>query len=313
MKMRNALLAAVACAATTGGAANVETSQPLRAEWNVTKHIPREKLIVQSHRGAGELSSENTPEAFELGWKLGTAPEADVRQTTDGIIVAFHDKDFSRVVKDCPPHLRNKGVEDLAWTEVQELNVGDKETTHKVARLEEVFALMSKHPERRLYLDIKKVDLAALAELAQQHGVESQVILAAPAHATILQWKKLVPQSDTLLWMGGSEAEIRAKFNAAREANFEGITQLQVHTRMKAPVENIGRDSVDPFNLSDAFLVSLGEELRARGILYQTLPYGGTREGVYWKLFDLGFMSFATDRPDVTNRAIEKYFEMVAK
>jgi glycerophosphoryl diester phosphodiesterase len=63
--------------------------------WNVRDHVPLEKFIIQSHRGAGELAPENTIEAFELGWKLGTYPEADVRTTKDGVIVAFHDNDFS--------------------------------------------------------------------------------------------------------------------------------------------------------------------------------------------------------------------------
>src|SRR4030095_13901082 len=71
--------------------------------WNVCDHVPLEKFIIQSHRGAGELAPENTIEAFELGWKLGTYPESDVRTTKDGVIVAFHDNDFSRVVKNISP------------------------------------------------------------------------------------------------------------------------------------------------------------------------------------------------------------------
>src|SRR3954468_7135924 len=64
-----------------------------KSSWNVRDHIPLEKFIIQSHRGAGELAEENTLAAFELGWKLGTYPEADIRTTKDGVIVAFHDND----------------------------------------------------------------------------------------------------------------------------------------------------------------------------------------------------------------------------
>jgi hypothetical protein len=35
-----------------------------------------DKFIIQSHRGAGDLAPENTLDAFELGWRLGTHPEA---------------------------------------------------------------------------------------------------------------------------------------------------------------------------------------------------------------------------------------------
>jgi hypothetical protein len=31
---------------------------------------------------------------------------------------------------------------------------------------------------------------------------------------------------------------------------------------------------------------------------------------VYWKLLDLGVMSFASDHPDVTRKAIADYFEL---
>jgi hypothetical protein len=48
--------------------------------------------------------------------------------------------------------------------------------------------------------------------------------------------------------------------------------------------------------------------VRARGILYQTIPWGGATPEVYWKLLDLGFMSFATDHPDVTWAAVKAYY-----
>jgi hypothetical protein len=41
----------------------------------------------------------------------------------------------------------------------------------------------------------------------------------------------------------------------------------------------------------------------------QTLPYGGTTKEIYWKLLDLGLMSFATDHPDVTRDAVKAYYE----
>src|SRR5688500_3272866 len=71
-------------------------SSPARSHWTVRGHIPADRFIIQSHRGAGELAPENTIESFELAWKLGTYPEADVRTTKDGVIVAFHDANFAR-------------------------------------------------------------------------------------------------------------------------------------------------------------------------------------------------------------------------
>src|SRR6476620_8611753 len=93
------------------------TTQPA-ATWNVRDHVPADKFPIQSHRGAGELAPENTLEAFELGWKLGTVPESDLRTTKDGIIVAFHDANFKRVVKGANLELQKKGVVDVTFAEL---------------------------------------------------------------------------------------------------------------------------------------------------------------------------------------------------
>src|SRR4026209_2463996 len=109
--------------------------------WNVRDYVPLEKFIIQSHRGAGELAPENTIEAFELGWKLGTYPEADVRTTKDGVIVAFHDANFARVVKDVSPEMKKKGVADITFEELGNLDVGawkgDQFAGRRVSRLSE--------------------------------------------------------------------------------------------------------------------------------------------------------------------------------
>src|SRR3954465_5801983 len=94
------------------------------SDWTVRGHLPPEKFVIQSHRGAGELAPENTLEAFELGWKLGTYPECDLRTTPDGHIVTFPDNDFSRVVKDIPESMKKKGVADVTWDELSKLDVG---------------------------------------------------------------------------------------------------------------------------------------------------------------------------------------------
>src|ERR1043166_6790684 len=61
------------------------------ADWNIVDHIPLNRVVIQAHRGAGFLAEENTLAAFELGWSLGCYAEADIRTTTDGVSVAFHD------------------------------------------------------------------------------------------------------------------------------------------------------------------------------------------------------------------------------
>ena len=278
--------------------------------WNVCEHVPLEKFVIQSHRGAGELAPENTIEAFELGWKLGTYPEADVRTTKDGVIVAFHDNDFSRVVKNIPPEMAKKGVADVTLEELRKLDVGswmgDQFTGRRVSSISAVLELMKGRPERHLYLDIKNVDLSQLAAEVRKAGVEKQVILAAPKVATIREWKALVPESDTLLWMSGTEKTKRSQIEELRKTDFDGITQIQVHVRLPGDAKDV--QPGEPFSPSRAFLSELSGDLAGRGILFQTLPYGAKDPQIYTQLLDAGLASFATDHPEITLKAVRDYY-----
>jgi glycerophosphoryl diester phosphodiesterase len=276
-------------------------------QWTVRGHIPPEKFIIQSHRGAGELAPENTTESFELAWKLGTVPEADLRTTKDGVIVTFHDANFERVVKGASPELQKKGVKDITFAELQKLDVGswkgENFAGRRVSKLTDAFKLMTGKPERSLYLDIKNVDFKQLAGEVREHKVGRQIILASTKYEQIQEFKKLVPESQTLHWMGGTEEELKARIDSLRAKDFADITQLQLHVRM-----NTNSISAEPFNLSRAFIRSVGEELRERKILFQSIPWGIAEPKVYWQLLDLGVMSFATDFPDITKKAVRDYY-----
>jgi hypothetical protein len=210
--------------------------------------------------------------------------------------------------------MKEKGVKDVTFAQLQKLDVGsyagEKFKGRHVSRMSDVFALMTGQPQRRLYLDIKNVDLKELEREVKAAKVESQVILASTKYKEIIRpWKKLVPQSATLYWMGGTDAELNKRFAELRATDFADVTQLQIHTHLVGDVKDVKRDSVNPFAESDAFLIEKGKEIRTHGILYQTLPYGGSTKEVYWKLLDLGLMSFATDHPDVTWDAVKAYYD----
>lgn len=308
------LIAAIASPLTLATAqdADQESSvKPFKAKWNVRDHIPLTEFTIQSHRGAGELAPENTLEAFELGWKLGTIPEADVRTTNDGVIVAFHDNNFSRVVRGIDAEMQKKGVSDISFDELSQLDVGawlgDEFKGRRVSRMTDIYALMKQHPKRRLYLDHKDADLEQLASEVKQYDVASQVILASSKHELLRQWKKLLPDSGTLLWIPGNEQHKRAAMEAARQTDFDGITQLQIHVQMPGNAADI--QPGEPFSPSRQFLAEVSSELADRGILFQTLPYGATDAVTYTQLLDAGLASFATDYPNVTLKAVHDYYE----
>ncbi|HEX3870419.1 MAG TPA: glycerophosphodiester phosphodiesterase family protein [Pirellulales bacterium] len=297
-------------------APQLEAQESPKSPWNVTEHVKLDDFIIQSHRGAGELAPENTMEAFELGWSLGTYPEADVRTTKDGVIVAFHDADFSRVVKGVTPEMAKKGVSDVTFEELTQLDVGawagDQFAGRRVSKISDILERMKGRLQRHLYLDIKQVDLKQLANEVKNAGVSAQVVLAAPKHETILQWKSYVPESDTLLWLSGSEQRKRDRIEALKKLNFQGVTQLQIHVRLPGDPSAKDIQPGEPFTPSRKFLIEVSLDLAKRGIVYQTLPYGGDDESLYTTLLDLGAASFSTDHPNVTKKAVAEYYKAKA-
>src|SRR5688500_10302397 len=240
MQMRGLLytLSAIMVAAAEMAAESPTTAAtPTKRAWNVRDHIPLEKFIVQSHRGAGVLAEEGTLEAFALGWKLGTYPESDLRATKDGVIVTFHDENFARVVKDASPELKKKGVKDLTYAELSELDVGswkaEQLNGRRVLPMATVFEIMRAHPERHIYMDVKSIEFPKLAAEVRKFGVEKQIVLASPKVEQLRAWKALVPESETLLWMHGNEAKLSQELAELQRTKFAGVTQVQIHVYPK--------------------------------------------------------------------------------
>jgi glycerophosphoryl diester phosphodiesterase len=307
--MKNPLL--LACCACTLAPLPAAT-----ADWNIRDHLPLDQVIIQGHRGVGHLAEENTVEAFELAWRMGLYPESDLRMTRDGVIVPFHDNDFSRVVKDASPGLKKQGVKDLTYAELAQLDVGswrgEQFQGRRVVPMAAVFELMRGRPERHLYMDIKSIEFPRLAAEVRKYGLEKQIVLASRKVEEIRAWKAIVPESETLLWMHGNEAELRKDFADLRRTKFAGVTQVQIHVYPKTttdpwapPVDESPADN--PFRLRNAFLIEIGRELRAHGVVFQVFPYTDDPT-IYAKLLDLGVMSFATDYPDVTVRELKAYY-----
>jgi len=190
---------------------------------------------------------------------------------------------------------------------------GEQFKGRKVIKITDVFDVMKGKPERNLYMDIKNVDLKQLSQEVKSRGIDKQVILASTKYEIHREWKELVPDSQTLLWMGAEEKKLQERIDELIKYDFAGITQLQIHVYPKQtsdawapPTDASGPEN--PFRLRDAFLREIGHELRAHGVVFQTFPY--TEDpAVYAKLLDLGVMSFATDHPDVTMREIKAYYE----
>lgn len=297
-------LVIVAWFATNAAAQSVTTTD---TNWTVRGNIPLQQFVIYSHRGAGELVPENTLAAFEKGWQLGTVPEADMRTTRDGVLVAFHDANFKRTVKTSDPELKKKGVSDLTFAELALLDVGGWKSQEfaglRVPKLAEVFEQMRSRPDRRLCLDFKYVDLKQLADLVHAHGVDKQVVLATTDYEVVKQWKKFLPDAPAMLWMGEPEPKLKERLAVLRTVNFAGVDRIQFHPRA-----NTNSPALEPFTISRAFLRATADELRGRGIAFEAFPRGITDPKAYWQLLDLGVATFSTDYPEMAVKAVRDYY-----
>src|SRR5439155_26759104 len=94
------------------------------------------------HRGASEHAMENTLEAFRATFLLGgDGNEFDIRTTSDGVLVVFHDDMLDR-------HLEAYGdVGDYTWAELQKFRFRDPGKfgeSCRIPTLVEVFELHRK-------------------------------------------------------------------------------------------------------------------------------------------------------------------------
>jgi glycerophosphoryl diester phosphodiesterase len=198
---------------------------------------------------------------------------------------------------------QKRGVKDLTWSEVSRLDIGSwkdpKFARQRVPRMDAIYRILRKHPRRRLYIDIKNVDLVQLAKEAKAARVTAQLILASTDYSVICRWKELAPDSASLHWMGGGEDVLSRRIADLRKTGFAGITQLQIHIRV---TDGVMAPSAE-------FLLSTGAELRAHGVLFQTLPWQSNDPELFRHLMDLGSASFATDYPDVAMKTIREYYQ----
>ena len=120
-----------------------------------------------SHRGFNPGGLENTMASFEAAAELGFGYlETDVRTTSDGVLMAFHDETLDRVT-DAEGPLSARSRRELSG-----VRVGG---TEPIPTFEE---LLVRWPRMRLNVDIKDAaGAAALAALIEKHGAHDRVLV----------------------------------------------------------------------------------------------------------------------------------------
>ena len=118
--------------------------------WVGRRSSPFSTIPVPSpfaHRGGAAGGLENSLAAFAQAVELGYRYlETDVHATSDGVLLAFHDRTLDRVTD------RVGVVAQLPWREVREARIGGREP---IPTLEE---LLGSWPDIRVNIDVKEIE-----------------------------------------------------------------------------------------------------------------------------------------------------------
>ena len=266
-------------------------------------------VFWQAHRGGGGFERpDNTLVSARYGWGLGGIAEFDIRRTADGRIVCLHDPTLRRTT-DAPDAIADIPVTELRYEQFAGLDAGGKFSPEfagaRVPLLSEVFAEMAADPGKRAYLDLKNIDLGQLAGMIAGHGLEGRAWVAGPRRPELIELNRLLPSVDTMQWLGGSRAEILAKFRESAAAGFEGLAQVQFHLNDKADPEARAisgwRYDIEPGDLVEAIA-----RCRAAGVDLEVFPWKFDEADIL-ALLDLGIRWFATDEPARFSAAARKW------
>ncbi len=156
--------------------------------------------MVIAHRGASYLSDfENTLESFELAIQLGSdMVEFDVRETSDHVLVVFHDKTF--------------GDSPISWQEYDKIEKEAYEKGFHVPTFEEVLDLC----KGRIKMDIEVKEEGfekKLVDILRKKCNYSDYSVKSFKDKVVFKVKSLDPHIRTGLLIGESRISLKKRIN----------------------------------------------------------------------------------------------------
>jgi len=138
--------------------------------------------LAFAHRGGAAHFPENSWPAFEHAVKLGYAYlETDAHATSDGVLVAFHDKTLDRVTD------RSGAIAGLPAAEVAAARIGGTEPIPPLADL------LGAWPDVRFNIDIKDAPaVRPLADLIRKAGAWDRVCITSFSAARLFAFRRLL-------------------------------------------------------------------------------------------------------------------------
>lgn len=136
--------------------------------------------LAFAHRGGALDCPENTMLSFQSAVDLGYRYlETDVRTTSDGVLLTFHDEVLDRVTD------RTGKLCELPWSEVSRARIDGQ----PIPRLEEVLAAW---PDVRVNIDAKEdAAVAPLADVIDRARAHDRVCVAAFSDSRLRRFRRL--------------------------------------------------------------------------------------------------------------------------
>lgn len=199
-------------------------ARPSRRRPTPHPYLDHDGPIAFAHRGGAVDGPENTIRAFQAAVGLGYEYlETDVRVTSDGVLLAFHDDDLRRT---CGVDGR---ISELRYRDVAAARVGG---TEPIPRLDDVF---EQFPDTRFNIDCKSdAALEPLAAAVERHDVFDRVCLASFADRRLRTLRQRLGRrlctsagmgELSLLWTSGASAGAHAAQVPVRQGRLTVVTE----------------------------------------------------------------------------------------
>jgi glycerophosphoryl diester phosphodiesterase len=187
-------------------------------------YLDHPRPVAFAHRGGAAHHPENSWPAFEYAVKLGYAYlETDARSTSDGALVAFHDKTLDRVTDSRGP------VSAMTYQRVRSARIEGKEPIPLIEDLIGTFG------DLRFNIDLKDSGtIAPLARVLERTGAWDRVCVTSFSGRRLLTVRKLLQRPVCL-------AVTPAAIAAVRYAGFPGRAMAARLARFGAQCAQVPR------------------------------------------------------------------------
>ena len=166
-----------------------------------------------AHRGGAAHAPENSWTAFEHAVKLGyTYLETDARATSDGKLMAFHDRALDRVTGGSGP------IGSRTYREVSALRVADSEP---IPLIED---LLGAWPDARFNIDLKdEPGIALLADVLRRTGAWDRVCVTSFSGSRLRTARRLLDRPVCMATSPAVIAAVLCTIGAAAERRQTGL------------------------------------------------------------------------------------------